>query len=535
MVRGPRIYGDAKAGMIEHHNKKDWFIIDQESIRPIAEVPGIAYRDMFHGAPRFEVHRSHLPLIETDEAARARIPFWKEGVTWEARDKLTEPLGFKLKVTQHQAVDFIRRRRGTLLGDEMRVGKTLAAAYSHEPELGRLVVIAPLNVREVWLGWLRKIWPNEEIGIMVGKKFEPEAARKRIVFGHYDVLFGWQSGDRIGTLILDEAHCLMNRNSLRSRAAIMLASCAERVVACTGTPIWNMPTGLWNVLALVAPGAFGGYHEFCRRYAAPEPTAYGNVYTGISNGEELSARLTEVMLRRRWVDVQKDLPPITRNTIIVDLTDAQRRKLDITAESLRESDRTNTAASLARYRQALSHIKIPATIEEAGNCMRLGESCVIWAWHRSTVDKIVENLRAEGFVAMAMTGDTPQKHREEVLNQWRSLPSAALVVTMAVAQVGIDLSHSHRPIFAEIDYIPAMVAQAEMRTYAPTRAMNVTYVVADHYVDRKLGMALSHKLDAAEPVNLGTGEGAIAAIDRAFRGPIEEPDLERFLSDLLNS
>ena len=517
--------------MITPAYKPDWFSVVRELCDPVFGVPGI---EIDRNAPdkRFLLHRSHMPLIEDWRAHRVIEPQVTPGA-WEARDALTAPLGFKLKTVQHQAVDFIRGRRGTLLGDEMRVGKTLAAAYSHEPHLGKLVVVAPLMVREVWLGWLRKIWPDTEIGVMSGRTFDPGEAGKPIVFGHYDVLYGWQSGDRIGTLVLDEAHALTNRNSRRSRAAVLLASCAERVVAATGTPIWNLPTGLWNVLALVSQGAFGGYHDFCRRYAAPEETAYGVRYTGISNGEELSKRLTQVMIRRRWKDVQKDLPPITRNTLIVDLSMSDRRKLDLRAQSLRKSDKTNTAAELARYREALSQIKLGLAVVEGESCMQQGEPTVVWVWHRDTADQLVELFTARGFESLVLSGDVPVKRRERIIEQWRQLPNAALVVTMSVAQVGIDLSHSHRPIFAEIDWTPAMISQAEMRTYDPKRAMNVTYIVADHYADRKIAEALSRKLSASEPVDLGTGESAIGSIDRAFRPAEKEADMDRFMAALL--
>jgi SNF2 family DNA or RNA helicase len=516
---------------IQHGYKQDWFVLDREIATPLFEVPGLAPdRKPDH----YVAHRSHLALLDDDRSARALREIGPKNDLWEERDQTTERLGFKLKTVQHQAVDFIRSRRGTLLGDEMRVGKTLAAAYSHDPALGKLVVVAPLMVRAVWLSWLKRIWPGEDIGIMVGKVFDPEQANKSIVFGHYDVIYNWQSGNRIGTLILDEAHVLTNRNTRRSRAAILLASCAERVIAATGTPVWNMPSDLWNLLSLVAPGAFGGYHEFCQRYAKPEPTPYGNKYTGVSNGEELSKRLSEVMIRRRWVDVEKDLLPITRNVLTLDLSLADRRKLDIRAESLRKSEKTNTAAELARYREALSHLKLDLAVSKAKEISALGEPGVLWCWHRETADQLVDRLIAEGVEALTLHGDIAVNRREKVIDHWRSLPNAALVVTMSVAQVGIDLSHSHLPVFVEIDYTPAMVSQAEMRTFKPGRAMSITYIVADHFADRKIAQALIRKLEAAGPVDLGTGEGAISSIERAFRGEVDEPDLERFMADLLS-
>ncbi len=518
--------------MITRGKLPDWFVVDRDTARPLFfGVPGLRVK-----APeRYELHRSHLPLIETDEAMRVLASLRPSLVVdrWARRDEQTASRGFKLRTVQHQAVDFIRARRGTLLGDEMRVGKTAAAIYSHDPALGKLVVIAPLNARIVWLTWLAKIFPDTPIGVMLGRTFDPEAAAQPIVFGHYDILFHWQTGAEIGTLVLDEAHWLVNHRSRRALAAIMLASRAARVVAATGTPIWNLPKGLWSVLGLVAPGAWGSYSEFCHRYAAPEPTAYGTRFTGISNGSELSARLTEVMIRRRWVDVQADLPPITRNVVVVDLDVKKRRQLDIQAESLRVSAKTNTAASLARYRDALSLIKLPATIVEAEKSIQAGEPVVIWVWHLDLAAKIAEALTINGFEAMLVTGEVLPHRRERVLDAWRSSKSAALVISLAVGQVGIDLSHAHLAIFAEVDYTPAIISQAEMRTFSPNRAMNATYIVADHFVDRKIIDALTRKLDAATPLDLGMGEGAISAIDRAFRGPEQEADLQRFMDDLL--
>jgi len=527
--------------MLKPAAKADWFVATQDVIRPIASAPGIILipNVRVNDQPVFHIHRNLLRLLDTEEAIKWLAAYQGMSNTveqlkeWERRDALTEPLGFRLRRVQHQAVDFIRARRGTLLGDEPRVGKTLSAAYSHEPDMGKLVVVAPLIAREVWLSWLRRLWPDTPIGVMVGRKFDPVEARKPIVVGHYDVIQSWQSADPIGTLILDEAHWLSNPKARRTRAAVFLQSRAERVVAATGTPIWNLPAGLWSILGIIAPGAWGSYHEFCRRYGAPEETAWGPRYRGISNGAELSARLSEVLIRRRWVDVQEDLPPITRNVSIVDLSPSERRKLDIEAENLRGAGRTHTAALLARYRMALARVKIPAAVAEAKKALGIGEPVVIWAWHVSVAEEIAERLNAEGFDAFAVTGETPQKRRESIFEHWRSLPNAALVLTMPVAQVGINLAHSHLPIFAEIEYIPAIIAQAEMRTFDPTRAMNVTYIVADHYVDRKIASGLAAKLSAAEPVHLGTGEGAISAIDRALRGEDEEPDMDRFMADLL--
>ena len=113
--------------------------------------------------------------------------------------------------------------------------------------------------------------------------------------------------------MLDEAHYLVNKGTRRSNAVVLLASRAQKVLALTGTPIWDMPADLWNVIGMLAPGAWGSYWDFGYRYGLPVETGYGTEFSGSSNKEELTARLSEVMIRRLWKDVQSDLPPISRN------------------------------------------------------------------------------------------------------------------------------------------------------------------------------------------------------------------------------
>jgi hypothetical protein len=403
---------------------------------------------------------------------------------------------------------------------------------SHDPADGPLVVICPVMVRPVWIGWLSRVFPGEPIGVLRGREFDHKVIQHKLVVGHYEVLPYWQSAMPIGTIVFDEAHMLTNRNARRSKAAVYLAMRAKRVICATGTPIWNMPTDLWNVLGLVAPGAFGGYHEFASRYGLPVPTAHGTKYTGVSHEGELHARLSEIMIRRRWIDVADDLPAITRSVSLVEVNDAQRLKLDIFAAELHASNKATTIGVLSRYRVKLAIVKRPAVVREAQTILDRGEPVVIWTWHVKLAEQIAADL---GDRAYLLTGDVLGPKRDEAMAAWKAQPAAALVCTMSVAQVGLDFSHAHLAIFAEIDYTPAILAQAEMRTYAPTRPMNILFVVADHLIDQRITLALTRKLAAANPLGVGAANDAISALSFAVHGPVLEPDMDRLLADFIES
>lgn len=521
--------------MIRPHTKRDWWSVPALVGLRINTIPGVKLN-----GNHYLLHRSHLPLLDDPEAARILAPTAISD-QWLARDLVTNLRGFKLRTVQQQGIDYIAQRRGVLLTDEMRVGKTLTAIMSHHGS--KLVVVAPLSARGMWLGWLKRVFPDSEIGIMIGRDFDPEAMSKPIVFGHYDIIHSWQGLFKIGTLILDEAHYLINRSSRRALAASLLASTAERVIAMTGTPIWKMPPDLWSVLGMVAPGAWGSYYDFANRYGAPEPTAYGNKYTGISNDDELKARLSEVMLRRLWRDVSNDIPAITRSVSVVDISEADQRKLDIITTEL--SERSNTAGALATYRRAASKLKVPAVARKTIEILDRGEPVVVWAWHVDTAKAIAASINGRHDTsepsmivapirALCITGDDSAVKREQIIKEWRESPiPLALVANMAIAAVAIDLSHSHLPIFAEIDWTPGVIGQAEMRTFEPSRPMDVLFVVLNHLTEQRIVRALVNKLSAADPVGMGAAGDAIDALRIAILGKPDDGDMCRLIDDLM--
>lgn len=524
-----------------HRQSSEWFLANRDDIAPLiihatpsadhlsVFVPGVSRLPRTTG--RFQIHRSHLPLLTVPSAFK--FTGYKV-FNWLERDRRLADRHITLRTTQQQAIDYMDPRRGTLLGDDMRLGKTLASLMCHDPARGPLVVVAPKSTRAVWLGWMRRLWPETPIGVAVGKALSKEVLEKRLIFIHYEIAAQWQALFKIGTLILDEAHYLTNKDSKRSKACVLLASRAEKIIAATGTPIYTHPIDLWNVLGTIAPGAWGDPYSFGWRYCDPQTTAYGTTYDGVTNEAELKARLSEVMIRRIWKDCKNDLPPISRSITVAEVDPRTRKRLDVLAAKLR-TERTNAAANLAIYRRQLSEIKLSTTINEALKIFASGEPQVVWTWHKDLADAITLRLIEKGIPTFKIHGDIPSDRRDLLIDAWRSVSNGALIATMAVAQVGIDLSHAHLGTFAELDYTPLVIAQAEMRTFDATRPMSINFIVADHIVDQRMIRSLIGKLSASDPLGLGSAIDAITAIRSMLEGPGDEPDMQRFLDDLLES
>lgn len=542
-----------------HPKRRDWYAIPTAWAPEIAPAPSIGYDPKFGAL----AHRSHLPLLAKNHpevenflaecGSRERLESNRSSDRANF-DATTEPNGWKLRNYQHEGREFIRRRRGTLLADAMRVGKTGQAISSHDPELGPMLVVAPLATREVWLSWFRRRWPDirpvvlsgrtinktdpkkptrprrdRGFDLLEGARFDPAVlADAKLIFCNYDIVGAWKdlNGRRIGTLVFDEIHLVSERVSRRAEAVTFISNIAERVIAATGTPIWNKPSGLFTTLSCIAPAAFGKFFDYAVRYCNAHPGSHGYIYDGSSNEEEFKQRMSEVMIRRTWQDVSGELPAIERSVEAVVLSETQQFEIEKEAERLRDHKKRATAIGvMARFRRLLARHKVPVAVDAARRILQSGEKVVIWSWHRDVALTIEEKLAKEGFPGVVVSGSTPMSTREDIFDHWRRYPEPApLCITLSVGQVGIDLSAARHTVFAELDFTPSVVAQAEMRTFSPLRPMAATYIIIDDDIDRSILAALQDKCDVAFRMGVPAAESTIGVLAAAFARITDGPD-----------
>lgn len=510
---------------------RDWYAIHPELWAKVNHLPGLQV--LSTGVPI--VHRTHLPEARV---LVGNLAILDATPVITAADRLlfdaeTAPQGWKLREYQHTAREYIRTRRGTLLADAMRLGKTGSSVAAHELADGTLLVIAPLATRKVWENWFQRRWPNVEPAILKGRTFKPDDLKKSpLIFCHYDIAMHWQSMGiaNLGTVIIDEAHALANHKSRRTQTIGLITTYAPRVLLLTGTPLWNQPAGLWPMLHMLNPGAWGTRNQFLLRYCAAQPGPYGLVPQGTSNEREFVSRLSEVMLRRVWRDVATELPAVERNVDVIDIDTKLRRQIDAAVEGLREeTDHKTYIGKLANYRRLVGAQKVERAVELARQVLTEGESVVIWVWHRQLAQRAAELLTTAGHPCWTLTGDDDQDTRDASQAAWQACKAGALIVTLAVGQAGVDFSAARHAIFAELDFTPAVIAQAEMRTFAITRPMAITYLVVDHEADQKIVEVLQQKFANAERLQVPAADSAIEVLGSAFGEP-EVGDLDRLLA-----
>jgi SWI/SNF-related matrix-associated actin-dependent regulator 1 of chromatin subfamily A len=450
----------------------------------------------------------------------------------------------------------------------MGLGKTIQAIGVYNfmlAEAGRplpMLVICPASLR---LNWAREIqkWSVRQvkIGYVVSSHWPADCD---VAVINYDVLE--RHRDRIDAvawslLVVDEAHYVKNPKALRTLAIlggrekltpakVKSGACqrawkpiqAERKVFLTGTPIGNRPVELWSLAHALAPETFTSWKQYVYRYCAAKYNGYALDVSGASNLDELQQKLrSSIMVRRLKADVLTDLPPKRRQIIELPVGDARSAvraeqaasdaieerlsPLRVAVELAKASDsphayddavaRLREASAIAfeelsKARVEVAMAKLPVVIEHLReNC---DDKVIVFAHHKAVVKALMAEL---GDSAVCVTGDTPVLDRQAAVDAFQANAKIRVFVgTIMAAGVGLTLTASSHVVFAELDWVPGNLSQAEDRAHriGQKNSVLVQHLVLDGSLDARMAKVLVEKQDVIGQA-LDAQVGAIKAPD----------------------
>lgn len=435
------------------------------------------------------------------------------------------PEGLRFYPFQKAGIDFMRRRPATLLADDMGIGKTIQAIglINATPEIKRVLVVTKASLKENWRREMRKwLVRPMEIGIATGQHWPSHAAG---VIINYDVLSKWPKKLHPAApwdlVILDESAAIKNREAKRTLAVIgrpaqltkglkVIAPIpAARRLCLSGTPIENRPEELWTTLYFLEPAAWGSFWAYAKRYCGMVNNGYGIDTSGASNLEELQRRLREtVMIRRRKAEVLTELPPKTRVVVEMDTagledviedegrtmdkfrSDLEEAQAQIELARAGESDEDFKAAvkrlasstiaftEMARVRHQTAVRKVPALIERLKEDIEeLGHAKLLCFGHHRDV---LHPLAAAFPRSVLITGETPPEERQGICDRFQTDPNVGpFFGSIRACGEGLTLTAAKLVIFAEEDWVPGKMSQAEDRAHRIGQKDNV---LVKHYV-----------------------------------------------------
>ena len=213
--------------------------------------------------------------------------------------------------------------KGCILADDMGLGKTLQVLCFidwHNKHINRgkkpYLIICPVSLLDNWSSEIKKFLNDGAFnpvvlhGNIVESKPNGEYVKwlqkQDLIITNYETVRRGQfniCAVDYAVVVLDEAQKIKTPGTYITCATKALK--ADFRIAMTGTPVENTFLDLWCIMDFAKPGLFGNAKEFKRVYQDPLKDA--DTDTQIL-GKELRDRMGVFFLRRRKVDVLKDLP-----------------------------------------------------------------------------------------------------------------------------------------------------------------------------------------------------------------------------------
>lgn len=408
---------------------------------------------------------------------------------------------------QLQGADWLATKRFALLADEMGVGKTaqvIRAADNIKAE--RILVLCPAIAR---INWQREFsrFSTQQRSSYVVMDSKPSAKHSKLIICSYDLAANfhknntdWLSSDSLDLLVLDEAHYLKGVETLRTKAVYGRTGLIRRAKKCwalTGTPMPNHPGELWPILYTFGATTLS-YDAFVSRYCNGYEGPRGFKITGARSQHipELRQVLGKVMLRRKKVDVMKELPPIHFDHVTVPpgpvdldvhfvqyvfprderqlLTEKLEKETRLVTEGLRSTTLGRDGLTLL---QALSESvstlrrytglqKMPATIEMVKEELEEGyyDKIVIFAIHMGVIEGMRDALSK--YKAVSLYGGTPAHKRQRRIDRFQRDPKCRVFIgNIAACGTAISLTAANQVLFVEQEWSPTANAQAAMRCH----------------------------------------------------------------------
>jgi hypothetical protein len=400
--------------------------------------------------------------------------------------------------------------KGALLGSEPGTGKTpmsitLANALGGQRPF-RVLIIAGQNYRHVWVDHILKWqWPARRIiPVNAGDVHDLSVFTNCWCILNYEILDRFEESIRRkqwDLLIIDESHAA--KNALAKRTVQIYGGKWERrrvdpipavkTLVVTGTPILNFPPELFTALRHLDP------EQWSRRYKAFVNDWYDSdslttftidetlrVFGEPRDLDQLQRKLRNTVMVREYLE---GLPPKIYEVKVIpptaeDVDFFMRRKLalNLIRDQLRRTKKKSKRAAIrlrlnqtyenARKRTAdrkYPHLRndllaLPTNFKK-----------LIFCLHDHIVQRFESDFRAAGRTFVTLTGKIGDARY--VQEQFQNNPYIEFFIgNIRAGGVGIDLYAAHYVVFAELDWVPGLMEQAENRAHRRGQKEQVTVV-----------------------------------------------------------
>lgn len=432
--------------------------------------------------------------------------------------KLKKPTLLPPRDYQRAAVERIlsfynRGFHGHLLSDDMGIGKTASAFFSHaELELPTCLVITPSHLKYNAANEWDKFIPNNNSFIMGSKTKEKDVFWKNNIIVNYDILNKFKdilTQKRFDFIICDEAHYLANPKSLRSKAVKQISADCKFLLLLTGTPRKGYNRNLRNLLALIDPeGAWDNWKKYAEYFCDLKRNRFGWDDSGVSNMRGLNKILYSCYATRRLKSqVLTELPEKTRTFIEVDIESATLKK---SKKIFKDWKGWETFDSLPpefkndkEYQSLKREIgsgKINAACAMIEEMLESGP-LVVFAYHREVVKELTKKMGGAKKVSQVIGGMNAEVKQGEI-DKFLTGVNDLIILSLGSGAEGLTLVNASQELIVELDDRADKLQQAEDRIHreGQENKCNIIYLIAKGTIDEYMAGRLKKKIETDEKV-----------------------------------
>lgn len=417
------------------------------------------------------------------------------------------PASFKKKVYpfQKEGIEFaLGKHCRILIADEMGVGKTIQAIGLCKlyQENWPVLIVCPGSVKYSWKGELMNWLKIKEKYIQIinssKNKFNNRAEFFIISYDLVRRVYKKLYRRKFEFIILDESHCIKNREALRTYYITPMAQKAKRLLLLSGTPLLSRPVEGYTALSCLRPDIFSSFMPYGKRYCDPKLTQFGLNWSGASNTKELHFILSTLMIRRLKKEVLNQLPPKRRVKIEIE---CEKEPLNQIKDYYAHRGKKQNHASLSMpdiYRLT-GEAKIKGIKSYVRDLLESEVKFLIFAHHKTVLNQIEKLVRKNKVKYIRIDGSTIGEERFDLVNKFQTDPNCLVaILSINAASTGITLTAASLVVFAELTWTPSIMIQAEDRAHRigqESDHVDISYLYGRDTLDEYIFSKLSHKLN----------------------------------------
>jgi SWI/SNF-related matrix-associated actin-dependent regulator of chromatin subfamily A-like protein 1 len=444
------------------------------------------------------VHESCLEVIE-EELLKSLLKFQVEGVCFG-----------------------VARNGRFLLADDMGLGKTrqaLAIADFYKEDWP-LLIITTATTRTWWQKQIQDLLPKVNVmDVVVMESGKDSIMSAKVLICSYTSLNLNMTRlvlKEFGTVILDESQNVKSHKAQQTTNATKLCEKAKHVIMISGTPATSRPAELYPQLKILDP-KFSTWYNFTKRYCNGHDGAFGWVCTGATNLDELNCFLRrKFMIRRTKAEVYSELGGKNRKVVELKISNMKKKEkenMQGLSEQYHKAEgkKQQQQEILLHWYNQTAGLKTEAVRRYLEEFLKNStEKCLIFVHHLSLMSAISNCLADLKIRFMCIEGSTKSETRDSNVEQFQNDPALrCAVLSIKACSAGITLTAASTVIFAELDWTPANLIQAEARAHRIGQEREVTciYLIAPGTADEVLWRMLQEKQKNLTKAGIGaTGE-----------------------------